>query len=116
MGGHFPHSMKLMDDPMLRISGLSKSFGAIQALDKVDLEIAKGRIHGIIGPNGSGKTTLFNCITGHLKPDAGSIHLEAGEITGPAARCHRQPGHPPHLPGGQARARHDRDGERHGRG
>jgi branched-chain amino acid transport system ATP-binding protein len=67
---------------MLRVSGLSKSFGAIQALDRVELRIDRGRIHGIIGPNGSGKTTLFNCVTGHLKPDAGSIQLESKEITG----------------------------------
>jgi branched-chain amino acid transport system ATP-binding protein len=66
---------------MLSVSGLSKSFGAIQALNKVDVEIAKGRIHGIIGPNGSGKTTLFNCITGLLKPSAGTVSLDGTEIT-----------------------------------
>ncbi|MGA2379201.1 MAG: ABC transporter ATP-binding protein [Spirochaetia bacterium] len=66
---------------MLRVSGLSKSFGAIQALNKVDVEIAKGRIHGIIGPNGSGKTTLFNCVTGLLRPNAGTVALDGIEIT-----------------------------------
>ncbi|MGA2974846.1 MAG: ABC transporter ATP-binding protein [Spirochaetia bacterium] len=60
---------------------MSKSFGAILALDKVDVEIAKGRIHGIIGPNGSGKTTLFNCITGLLKPNSGTVHLDGRDIT-----------------------------------
>lgn len=67
---------------MLEITGLSKSFGALQALDRVDLRIQQGCIHGIIGPNGSGKTTLFNCITGMLKPEAGSIRFEAKDITG----------------------------------
>jgi len=67
---------------MLRISGLSKSFGAIQALDRVDLHVENGHIHGIIGPNGSGKTTFFNCVTGLLKPDAGSILFESSDITG----------------------------------
>jgi len=67
---------------MLDVSGLSKSFGAIQALNRVALSVAKGRIHGIIGPNGSGKTTLFNCITGVLRPEAGAIRLEGEEITG----------------------------------
>ena len=67
---------------MLRVSGLSKSFGAIQALDRVDLRVEKGTIHGIIGPNGSGKTTFFNCVTGLLKPDAGSILFESSDITG----------------------------------
>lgn len=66
---------------MLRVTGLSKSFGAIQALNKVDVEIAKGRIHGIIGPNGSGKTTLFNCVTGLLRPNAGTVAFDGIEIT-----------------------------------
>ena len=67
---------------MLDITGLSKSFGAIQALNRVDLRVEAGRIHGIIGPNGSGKTTLFNCITGVLAPEAGTIRLEGEDITG----------------------------------
>jgi branched-chain amino acid transport system ATP-binding protein len=76
-----------MDDCMLRVTGLSKSFGAIQALDKVDIDISKGRIHGIIGPNGSGKTTLFNCVTGTLKSDSGQVRFDGEDITGwPAAR------------------------------
>jgi branched-chain amino acid transport system ATP-binding protein len=70
-----------MDGVMLRVAGLSKSFGAIQALNRVDVDIATGRIHGIIGPNGSGKTTLFNCVTGLLKPDEGTIELDGEEIT-----------------------------------
>jgi len=67
---------------MLKIAGLSKSFGALRALDAVSLEVAAGAIHGIIGPNGSGKTTLFNCITGHLKSDAGAVSLGDRDITG----------------------------------
>jgi branched-chain amino acid transport system ATP-binding protein len=66
---------------MLSVSGLSKSFGAIQALNRVDVEIEQGRIHGIIGPNGSGKTTLFNCVTGLLKPSAGTVSLDGTDIT-----------------------------------
>ncbi|MEI6875645.1 MAG: ABC transporter ATP-binding protein [Spirochaetota bacterium] len=67
---------------MLRVTGLKKTFGAILALDHIDVEIEKGRIHGIIGPNGSGKTTLFNCITGMLKPDEGSVTIDGKELTG----------------------------------
>ena len=66
---------------MLRVTGLCKSFGAIRALDEIDVEVAKGQIHGIIGPNGSGKTTFFNCVTGLLKADAGTVVLDAEEIT-----------------------------------
>jgi branched-chain amino acid transport system ATP-binding protein len=70
-----------MDACMLRITSLSKSFGAIQALDRVSVDVSKGRIHGIIGPNGSGKTTLFNCVTGLLKANGGSVHLDGVDIT-----------------------------------
>jgi branched-chain amino acid transport system ATP-binding protein len=67
---------------MLAIQGISKSFGALQALKEVSFEIEANRVHGIIGPNGSGKTTLFNCISGHLQPEAGTIRLEGRTITG----------------------------------
>jgi len=67
---------------MLKITGLCKNFGALQALNQVDIEVKEGEIHGIIGPNGSGKTTLFNCITGVLMPDGGSIVFMGEDITG----------------------------------
>jgi len=71
-----------MTETILGVSSLSKTFGAITALDRVDVEIATGHIHGIIGPNGSGKTTLFNCVTGLLKPTSGTVHLGSLDITG----------------------------------
>jgi branched-chain amino acid transport system ATP-binding protein len=67
---------------MLSIQGVSKSFGALQALKQVSFEIQTGRVHGIIGPNGSGKTTLFNCITGHLVPEVGTIRFASKVISG----------------------------------
>jgi branched-chain amino acid transport system ATP-binding protein len=67
---------------MLSIRGVSKSFGALQALKDVSFEVEQGQIHGIIGPNGSGKTTLFNCISGHLRPEAGSVRLGERVLTG----------------------------------
>ena len=67
---------------MLSIRGVSKSFGALQALKDVSFEVQTNQIHGIIGPNGSGKTTLFNCISGHLRPESGSIQLEGRPLTG----------------------------------
>ena len=66
---------------MLQVSGLSKSFGAIQALDRVDLQVEKGRIHGIIGPNGSGKTVLFKALIGAI-PYAGSVRWAPGTRVG----------------------------------
>jgi branched-chain amino acid transport system ATP-binding protein len=77
-GSASPYTPRLM----LKITGLSKSFGALRALDAVSIDVAAGAIHGIIGPNGSGKTTLFNCVTGHLKPDAGAVALDGRDITG----------------------------------
>jgi len=67
---------------MLKVEGLCKNFGALQALSYVDLDVKEGEIHGIIGPNGSGKTTLFNCITGALKPDGGKVIFYGEDITG----------------------------------
>ncbi|HEY8441718.1 MAG TPA: ATP-binding cassette domain-containing protein, partial [Xanthobacteraceae bacterium] len=60
---------------MLRVAGVSKSFGGIAALDKVRLDVPRGTITGIIGPNGSGKTTLLNIIGGLLRPNAGQVML-----------------------------------------
>jgi len=67
---------------MLRVTGVSKSFGGIAALDSVRLDVPRGHITGIIGPNGSGKTTLLNVIGGLLRPNAGAIALEDADITG----------------------------------
>ena len=66
---------------MLSVKGLCKSFGALKALNMVDLEVQEGHIHGIIGPNGSGKTTLFNCVTGMLSPNEGSIVFKGEDLT-----------------------------------
>jgi branched-chain amino acid transport system ATP-binding protein len=71
-----------MDHCILCVASLSKSFGAILALSGVDIAVAKGHIHGIIGPNGSGKTTLFNCVTGLIKAETGSVLLDGLDITG----------------------------------
>jgi len=67
--------------PVLEVKGIRKAFGAIKALNGVDITVSAGAIHGIIGPNGSGKTTLFNCITGLLRADAGSVRLDGRDIT-----------------------------------
>lgn len=67
---------------MLRMEGVSKSFGGLQALKEVSFTIEEGQIHGIIGPNGSGKTTMFNCITGLLPMNSGSIYFGDTKISG----------------------------------
>lgn len=68
--------------PALQVRELSKSFGAVRAVDRVSLEVEAGHVHSLIGPNGAGKTTLFNCVTGFLRPDAGRVLLRGAEIAG----------------------------------
>ena len=67
---------------LLRTEGLTKAFGALQAVAGVDLAVEAGALHSVIGPNGAGKTTLFNLITGELTPLAGRILLADQDITG----------------------------------
>lgn len=67
---------------MLTVEGVRKSFGGLAAVDEVDLRVFEGEIVGLIGPNGAGKTTLFNCISGMLRPDGGSIRLRESELAG----------------------------------
>ncbi len=66
----------------LSTSNISKSFGGVQALLDVSLEIPEGSITGLIGANGSGKTTLVHVITGVLKPDSGHVFVGESDITG----------------------------------
>ncbi|MGD2268917.1 MAG: ABC transporter ATP-binding protein [Desulfobacterales bacterium] len=67
---------------MLEIKDVHKSFGGLKAVNGCSLEVGKGSITGLIGPNGAGKTTLFNVITGHYKPERGSILFKDQEIGG----------------------------------
>ncbi len=67
---------------ILRTERLTKAFGALTAVNQVDLLVREGEIHSIIGPNGAGKTTLFNMLAGQLSPTSGKIWLKDQEITG----------------------------------
>lgn len=66
----------------LEVSGLSKSFKGLKAVDGVDFDLARGRITALIGPNGAGKTTIFNLITNVIQPDAGKVVLNGEDVTG----------------------------------
>ncbi len=68
--------------PVLKVTGLKKAYGAIQAVGGVSFEVMPGEIFGVIGPNGSGKTTMFNSVLGQISPDAGAIELNGKNITG----------------------------------
>lgn len=72
--------------PMLKTQGLSVSFGGLQALKNVDLEVQPGEIYGLIGPNGAGKTTVFNLLTGVYQPTEGSFFLDGVELRGKSPR------------------------------
>jgi branched-chain amino acid transport system ATP-binding protein len=65
---------------LLRVKGLSKSFGEIKVADNVDFELGLGECLGVIGPNGAGKSSLLNLIVGLVRADAGSIELDGREI------------------------------------
>jgi ABC-type branched-subunit amino acid transport system ATPase component/ABC-type branched-subunit amino acid transport system permease subunit len=69
-------------EPMLEVRALSKSFAGVRALAGVDLDVHRGEIVGLLGPNGSGKSTLINVVSGHLRPDRGSIRFEGQDIAG----------------------------------
>ena len=68
--------------PVLTVRDLSKTFGAIKAVDGVSFDVRPGEILGLIGPNGSGKSTLFNCILGQLRPDAGRVEVNGRDVSG----------------------------------
>lgn len=70
---------------LLEGHGLSKKFGGVLALDRVDFVLNGGEIVGLIGPNGAGKTTLFNVIAGAFKPTSGSVVFNGSDITGHSA-------------------------------
>ncbi|MDG1746140.1 MAG: ATP-binding cassette domain-containing protein, partial [Planktomarina sp.] len=61
---------------ILEIKNVGKRFGGLQALDKVNLNVAENSVHAIIGPNGAGKSTLLNCLVGKLIPDTGSVMFD----------------------------------------
>lgn len=67
---------------VLRAEGLRKSYRRRAVVDDVAVELAQGEIVGLLGPNGAGKTTTFYLITGLIRPDSGTIHLDEQDITG----------------------------------
>jgi branched-chain amino acid transport system ATP-binding protein len=67
---------------LLEVTGMTKQFGGLRAVDSLDLTIEKGQILGLIGPNGAGKSTAFNCIAGVFPPTAGEIIFNNEKING----------------------------------
>jgi branched-chain amino acid transport system ATP-binding protein len=71
-----------MNDSILSIRGLRKSFGPTEIMRGVDLELRGAERHALIGPNGAGKSTLFHLLSGHLAPSAGEIRFDGQQIGG----------------------------------
>ncbi len=68
--------------PLLETRGLTRRFGGVEAVADVSFTVEEGAVMGLIGPNGAGKSTLINLITGHLRPSAGSVHVDGDDVTG----------------------------------
>src|SRR3954463_15771817 len=95
--------------PAVEISGLTKSFGSVRALDGLDLTVPAGEVVGFLGPNGAGKSTTIRVLLGLLRADAGSVQLLGGDPWADAVDLHRRlayvPGDvalAPTLTGGEA--------------
>jgi ABC-type branched-subunit amino acid transport system ATPase component len=71
-------------DLVLEIEGLYASYGAVQVLRSIDFTVKRGEIVALLGTNGAGKSTILRCISGAMKPDAGSVRIDGEDITGMA--------------------------------
>ena len=69
------------DQPLVQLTGISKSFGSTVAVQTLDLAIYAGDFLAILGPSGCGKTTLLNMIAGFLRPDSGTIEIAGTDVT-----------------------------------
>jgi ABC-type branched-subunit amino acid transport system ATPase component len=67
---------------LLAVTGLTKAFGGVRAVDDCTFGVEDGTVTGLIGPNGSGKTTVFNLVTGYLGADSGRVHFAGRDVTG----------------------------------
>ena len=71
-----------MEDIVLNVTNVNKSFGGLRALSNINLQIEQGRTHAVIGPNGAGKSPLLNVCVGRLSPDTGSVVFDGQVLTG----------------------------------
>ncbi|HLM86542.1 MAG TPA: ATP-binding cassette domain-containing protein [Solirubrobacteraceae bacterium] len=86
------HSAAQAEADAITVRGLFKSYGSVQALAGVDLDVARGSVLGLLGPNGAGKTTLVRVLTTLLAPDAGTAHVLGCDVVHDAARLREQIG------------------------
>ncbi|OLF04206.1 ABC transporter ATP-binding protein, partial [Actinophytocola xinjiangensis] len=98
-----------MPDTAVSVSGLDKSFGSTKALDRLDLTVHTGEVHGFLGPNGSGKSTTIRVLLGLLRPDTGTATVLGGDPWRDSVALHRRLSYVagdvnlwPNLTGGEA--------------
>ena len=82
VSGNSQVSTSVAGETQLAISGVSKHFGGVRAVESVSFSVRRGELVSVIGPNGAGKTSLLNMISGFYRPDTGSITFEGKDITG----------------------------------
>ena len=91
--------------PAIELIGIDKRFGPVHANKNINLSVAKGTIHGIVGENGAGKSTLMSILYGFYQPDAGEIRIDGKPIVDPLLRCRDRRRHrhgPPAFHAGRA--------------
>src|SRR5688500_19480209 len=79
---------QVMSDPILELRGVSKSFGAVQALYQVDFHVAPGEVMALVGDNGAGKSTLIKCIAGIHPIDEDEVVFYGAPVTSPVHKDH----------------------------
>ena len=92
VGDHLQETGAAARAPIMELRGIRKSFGPVQALKGVDLVIAPGEIHAVVGENGAGKSTLIGIASGALVADAGTIIYAGNPVTAPQPRLLRESG------------------------
>ncbi len=88
--GPLPERPHALSGPvLLKVEGISKAFGGVQAVQDVSFDVPEGSVIGIIGPNGAGKTTLFNLLNGFVTPDTGKVMFQGEDLVGlrPSGIC-----------------------------
>jgi len=83
---------------VIETSGLTKRYGSLTAVNKLDLKVERNTIHGFLGPNGAGKTTTIKVLVGLLKPDKGTVKVLGQEVRGDRADVRLRMGYMPELP------------------
>ena len=76
----------MADAPVLRLDGVSKSFGGLEVIRDLSFDVARGQRTALIGPNGAGKSTVFNLVSGVYPVTAGQIHVNGRDLTGVPSR------------------------------